>query len=120
MALAKSFVFHAVRARRICEHGAGSLTVNRTERKLFLSATAKVPDVRDVNEHGFDWGATSKPSMHHHSKNSAMVDETAMVVLGDQNILMGPLNLYDIYLPTNRMRKLAGFASLPRSRPGSL
>jgi hypothetical protein len=119
MALAKSFVFHVVRARRICEHGAGSLTVNRTKRKLFLKGTADVLRVRDVNEHGFDArtigeaqrrhddevqpdlplaspthrrphhlggssrGKTSKPSMHNHAQESAIVDETSMVVLGD-------------------------------------
>lgn len=116
MALAKSFVFHVTRARRICEHGAGSLGIDRTERKLFLRATTKVPGVRDVNEHGFDPGATSKPSMHRHGGNFAAVDETSMIVLGPQNILMGPLNLYDVYLATDRIRKIAGFASLPRLR----
>jgi hypothetical protein len=118
MALAKSFVFHVQRARRICEHGAGALAVDRTERKRFLSATAKVLGVRDVNEHGYEPGADSKPSIHRHGENFAALDETSMIVLGDQNILMGPINLYDIYLPTDRLRTLAGFASLPRSRPG--
>jgi hypothetical protein len=54
MALAKSFVFHVVRARRICEHGAGSLKVDRSARKSFMQDTAGVVGVRDVNEHGFD------------------------------------------------------------------
>jgi hypothetical protein len=117
MALAKSFVFNAVRARRICEHGAGSLSVERAERGLFLKATGILVAVRDVNEHGFDAGGalrskTSKPSMHSHDQESAILDETSMVVLGDRKILMGPLNLYDIYVPTDRMRKLAGFSSL--------
>jgi hypothetical protein len=39
MAFAKSFVFHAVRARRICQHGAGALTIDRAERNRFLNAT---------------------------------------------------------------------------------
>jgi hypothetical protein len=115
MALAKSFVFHVMRARRICEHGAGSLTLDRTERKLFLGATADVLGVRNVNEHGFDANGTSRntrPSMHQHAADGVMLDETSMVLLGDQQIMMGPLNLYNIYRPTNRMRKLAGFASL--------
>ena len=43
-----------------------------------------------------------------------MLDETAMMIESDNKILMGPLNLYDTYLPTARMRGLAGFASLPR------
>jgi hypothetical protein len=121
MALAKSFVFHLVRAHRICEKGVGSLKLDRIERTRFLKATAAVVRVRDVNEHGFDAKATgnkiSKPSMHSHAKESAILDETAMVVLGDQKILMGPLNLYDAYIPTDRMRKLAGFRSLRPAFP---
>jgi hypothetical protein len=113
MALAKSFVFYVVRARRICEHGKGSLAVDRLDRTRFLKATEDVLGVRDVNEHGFDIsGRISKPSMHSHAKESATLDETSMVVLGDQKILMGPLNLYDIYVPTDRMRKLAGFGAV--------
>ena len=41
MALAKSFVFHVARARRICEHGAASLRVERTERKLFSNSDSR-------------------------------------------------------------------------------
>jgi hypothetical protein len=113
MALAKSFVFYVVRARRICEHGKGSLSVDRLERTRFLKATVDVLGVRNVNEHGFDIsGNVSKPSLHRHTNESAILDETSMVVLGDQKILMGPLNLYDMYVPTDRMRKLAGFGTL--------
>jgi hypothetical protein len=57
--------------------------------------------------------------MHHHSDEDALVDETAMVVLGDKKILMGPLNLYDVYVPTNSMRKLAGFSSLDPAHRGT-
>ena len=118
MALAKSFVFHLVRARRICEHGAGSLKIDRSARKSFLDDTKEVLKVRDVNEHGFDVGGrvrgkTSKPALHHHRVESAMLDETSVVVLGDQKILMGPINLFEMYAPTNRMRTLAGYRNLP-------
>jgi hypothetical protein len=113
MALAKSFVFYAVRARRICQHGQGSLRLDRLERTRFLKGTERLVHVRDVNEHGFDANGSSKPSMHLHEEESANVDETAMVILGDKNILMGPLNLYDVYLPAARMKGLAGFSSLP-------
>jgi hypothetical protein len=37
MALAKSFVFHVA----ICEHGAASLRVERTERKLFSNSDSR-------------------------------------------------------------------------------
>jgi hypothetical protein len=117
MALAKSFVFHVVRARRICEHGASSLAVDRLQRRSFLQGTAGVLGIRDVNEHGFDAGGavrakSSKPSRHYHPTEDALVDETAMMVVGDQKILMGPLNLHDVYVPTDTMRKLAEFSSL--------
>jgi hypothetical protein len=112
MALAKSFVFYAVRARRICDHSHGLLGIDRLERTRFLKGTEGLLQVRDVNEHGFDANASSKPSMHH--QEGGMLDETSMVVMGDDKILMGPLNLYDMYIPVARTRGLAGFASLPR------
>jgi hypothetical protein len=113
MALAKSFVFNVVRARRICEHGHGLLAVDRLERKRFMSATAGVTPIRDVNEHGFDAsGGYSRPSMHNHVDHRALVDDTALAILGATTILMGPLNLYDVYVSTDRMRRLAGFANL--------
>jgi hypothetical protein len=42
-----------------------------------------------------------------HSQEGGMLDETAMVIESDNKILMVPLNLYDTYLPTARMRGLA-------------
>lgn len=110
MALANSFVFYAVRARRICQHAHGSLVIDRLDRARFLKGTEGLLQIRVVNEHGFDANASTKPSMHH--QDGGMLDETAMVVMGDRKILMGPLNLYDTYVPTARMRTLAGFASL--------
>jgi hypothetical protein len=53
--------------------------------------------------------------MHQHP--GVLLDETSLVVLGDQNILMGPLNLYNLYLPTARIRNLAS-ASPPWKLPG--
>jgi hypothetical protein len=117
MALAKSFIFHVVRARRICEHSAGLLAVDRTERKLFMVTTAEALGLRNVNEHGFELNTESPPSQHLHQTESASVDETAMVVLGPDKILMGPLNLVDLYGPTDRMRKHAGFSALAKARP---
>src|SRR4051812_5393514 len=54
MALAKSFVTHIVRSRRICEDGAKYLKVDPQERRAFLTGTKALVRVRDVNEHGFD------------------------------------------------------------------
>jgi hypothetical protein len=115
MALAKSFIFYLVRARRICEHGAGLLAIDRTERKLFMATTAEALGVRDVNEHGFDPNTESEPSLHFH--DDCFTDETAMAVLGPDRILMGPLNLSDLYGPTDRMRKYAGFSALAEAHP---
>jgi hypothetical protein len=113
IALAKSFVFHTIRARRICKHSQGSLGIDRLERKRFEKGTEGLLHVRDVNEHGFDKvGRYSKPSMHHHEEDRVILDETAMTARNDRKVLMGPLNLYDMYVPTARMRGLAGFASL--------
>jgi hypothetical protein len=112
MALAKSFVFNLVRARRICEHGKSSLAVDRSERKRFLSATAEALRVRNVNEHGYDVATDSPPSLHFQVQGGGFGDETSLGILGPDSILMGPLNLVDLYTPTDRMRQLAGFSAL--------
>lgn len=110
MALAKSFVFNARRANRICTLNKAALDVDRAERKQFLRATDPLTPVRDVNEHGFDGKDSTKPSMH--EQGGGRLDETSMVVAGPEKILMGPLNLYEVYLEADRMRKLAGFHAL--------
>jgi hypothetical protein len=110
MALAKSFVAHAIRARRICEHGR-ELRLDRLEKIRFLKATAKLLDVRDVNEHGFDANTKSKPELHP-QKGGGLGDETSLVISGPTNILMGPIELQILYVAVDRMREIAGFATL--------
>jgi hypothetical protein len=115
MALAKSFVFHLVRAARICEHGAQSINVEADERKTFLRAMKPLLLVRDVNEHGFDSGSgsrgkKSKPSIHLHEIDEVALDETALAFAGPERVLMGPVNLFDFYPPANRIRSIAGFS----------
>jgi len=80
------------------------------ERTRFLKGTEGLVPVRDVNKHGFDVNGNSKPSKHHRA--GGILDETSMVIGSDKEILMGPLNLYDMYGPTARLRALAGFVSL--------
>jgi hypothetical protein len=109
MALAKSFVFNAWRANRACNLNKGTLGLDRIARKEFLKATEPLKPVRNVNEHGFD-GKDLKPSMH--QQEGGMLDETGLVILGPEKIMMGPLNLYDAYPAVDRMRKLAGFNAL--------
>jgi hypothetical protein len=111
IALAKSFVFNAHRANRICQKNKAALILDRTERTLFLKATEPLKPVRNVNEHGFDGDGSAKPSMHR--QEEGRLDETALVIDGREKILMGPLNLYTIYRSVERMRKIAGFNSLP-------
>jgi hypothetical protein len=109
MALAKSFVFNAHRANRICEKNKAALALDRLERNRFLKATGELAVLRDVNEHGFDGVAGDiKPSMRLHSEGGWM-DETALVASGGEVILMGAINLYSVYLAVDRMRALAGF-----------
>ncbi|WP_439402902.1 hypothetical protein ACNJYA_11230 [Bradyrhizobium sp. DASA03068] len=118
MALAKSFLFNANRANRICIKNKSQLSFGREEREEFLRATRPLSDVRDVNEHGFDGDKRSeknKPSMH--EQDGGLLDETALVIAGPKNILMGPLNLQDIYIAVARARSIAGFSSLPHERP---
>ena len=114
-ALAKSFVANIIRARRICEYGAGFLTVGRADRKLFLKMTIGISHIRDVNEHGFDVkDSKSRPALHFNG--GGFLDETSLDIQSAERVLMGPLNLYDVYRTTARMRDLAGFASLKAPR----
>lgn len=121
MALAQSFIFYIRRAYRICK-GSKSLKIPSAEKELFLTNLADIRKIRDVNEHGFDPDGPnkrSKPSMHVHQVGGMKiaVDETSLVVLPG-HIKVGPLNLYDAYSHAERMRRIAGFASLATSAPG--
>jgi len=53
------------------------------------------------------------PSAHSHELEGMRVgvDETSLMIWGDK-ILMGPVNLYDVYEQVEKMRQLAEFASL--------
>jgi hypothetical protein len=114
MALAKSFIAFAVRARRICEH-ARELRLDRLERARFLKATKNLVDVRDVNEHGFDAKATSRPTLHNQEEGSRG-DETSLLISAPTKIYMGPINLHTVYGAVDRMRSLAGFKALRGGR----
>src|SRR5512143_2493039 len=48
MALAKSFLFDANRANRVCQKNKSQLSLDRQERVDFLQATRPLADVRDV------------------------------------------------------------------------
>lgn len=119
MALAKSFLFYANRANRICSKNKAVLKINRDERERFLKSTEPLAAVRNVNEHGYDGDIRSqkhKPSMHKHGGGT--LDETSLAIFGRENILMGPLNLYPIYLAVKRMRQFAGLQALQPSLEG--
>ncbi|MGY3501688.1 hypothetical protein [Bradyrhizobium sp. USDA 4471] len=118
MALAKSFIFYANRANRVCWKNKASLAVDRDERERFLKETAPLTWVRDVNEHGFDNDTRSlkhRPAMHIQGGGS-MGDETSLVIAARDQILVGPLNLYPIYLAVEHMRGLAGFIALASAK----
>jgi hypothetical protein len=113
MALAKSFVANVIRARRICEHASASLDLDRTEHRLFLKRTKAMLRVRNVNEHGFDVNESdngSRPSLHFHKLGGYLdlgLDETSLVAPSAEVVLMGPLNLYDVYRSAARMHQRA-------------
>ena len=107
MALAKSFVFNAHRANRICDNNKAALALDRLERNRFLKATSALAVLRDVNEHGFDGGKDDvRPSLRFHPE-AGWMDETALVPAGPDMILMGAVNLYPVYRAVDRMRMLA-------------
>jgi hypothetical protein len=47
-----------------------------------------------------------------HEAPNVALDETSLVINGDAEILMGELNLWDIYRPVAAMREKAGYSSL--------
>jgi hypothetical protein len=115
MALAKSFRFNANRANRVCSKNKSQLSLDRQAREDFLRATRPLTEVRDVNEHGYDGdkrSEKSRPSMH--EQKAGFLDETSLVIAGPNKILMGPLNLHDIFAAVARARSVAGFAALAR------
>lgn len=117
MALAHSFLFLSNRAYRICEHGKAVLNLPREERRQFLRALKRVVDVRDVNEHGHDLNRKSgqdptRSVMHIYIDYLCAVDEMSLAILDEQTILMGPLNLFEVYQSVAAMRLVAGFQAL--------
>lgn len=117
-ALAKSFLFNVVRAYRICEHGKHMMMLPRELWKQFEKEIKPVVDVRDVNEHGFDvhkvpGRKNNRPTLHHHEDINGAADETSMIITAPNKIIMGPLNLYEVYVVVAEMRKVAGFHTLP-------
>lgn len=113
MALAQEFIANAARARRVLDTAKAEIPISKEARKSFLSETASVVDVRDVNEHGLDnRHVKSKPTMHDHGEGS--VDEFSLAVFGPDQILMGSLNLVDVYTVVAEMRDLAGFQALSK------
>jgi hypothetical protein len=117
MALAKGFLFNARRAFRLIEHNNGKLNLDRAVRNSFRNAMTPIVDVRDVIEHGSDENGLKgktpiRPRQHIHDDGEISVDETSIVFTGDK-MLMGPLDLFDIYKEVHKMKEIAGFASLP-------
>jgi hypothetical protein len=117
MALAKEFVFNAARCYRICEHAPNELDITAERRRAFLKSLRSIVPVRDVNEHGYDLkkgprGKQTRPTIHTHRAGSFALDETSLMVLAPDRILMGPLNLSDIFANIEAMRQIAGFGAL--------
>jgi hypothetical protein len=118
MALAKSFLFNTNRAHRICLKNKAQMILDRVARKDFLRDTEPVTHVRNVNEHGFDGDKQSEKSKRSmYEQEGGFLDETALVLAGPKRILMGPLNLSDVYRAVARARNLAGFGALPPIQP---
>lgn len=109
--LAKSFIFFLVRARRIMQHDAATINIDRNERVRFLKATEAVVAVRDVNEHGFERNTRSPPEMH--QNNVGLIDETSIYIGGPTEVIIGPLNICALYVPAKRANDIAGLHTLP-------
>jgi hypothetical protein len=96
--LAKSVLFDAVRAARILEHAPSHVDVDRAKRKAILRDVSPFIIVRDLNEHWLDpTGKRREPTVHHHPELGVAADEVSMVILGSDHIILGNVNLKDLY-----------------------
>jgi len=115
-ALAKSFVFSANRANRLCQKNKAHLKLDRNDREEFMRATKPLNDVRDVNEHGYDGDQRSeknKPSMHR--QGGLAIDEMSVAFMGE-DIHIGPLNLREIYPAVAKMRDIMSRQNHPATK----
>jgi hypothetical protein len=120
-ALAKEFIFHVNRIHRMCDHGKTILNIEESNRRAFLAAVKPIVGVRHVNEHGFDLnrgarGRTTRPVMHYHEADNAQIDETSLIILGPDKILIGPLNLVKIFHHIEVLRNKAGYSSFTQEQ----
>ncbi|WP_333828023.1 hypothetical protein [Pararhodobacter sp.] len=105
--LAHKFIFEVIRLRRVIEHGHADLQLEPEFRRHFLRELKVVLHVRNVNEHGYDirGNENSQPSMHPHEHDglNLALDETSIIVLSPQKILIGPINIYDVNILLNQL-----------------
>ena len=94
----KSALFNAVRAVRILEHAADKVDLDRDARKAMLKSLKPFLKVRDANEHGHDpKGRKVEIATTHHEDIGVALDQVSMIVMGPEKILMGEVNLVDLY-----------------------
>jgi hypothetical protein len=116
MACAKEFLLNANRAYRLVDQGKSQLKFSKEVRKSFMDALRPIIGVRDVNEHGTDHVGKGgsppiRPKPHVHLGGQLAVDETSIITIGGE-MLMGPLKLSEIYSAVEKLRQIAGIASL--------
>jgi hypothetical protein len=74
-----------------------SLGVNVDQFRDFMT---EATNVRNVSEHWGDVINPRKPKPHSHISRAGLtlsVDETSLIVLGPEELYIGPLNVYDVY-----------------------
>lgn len=112
-ALFKEFLFNCVRARRICEKGSGVLGILDEDLDKFVKSLSDLTPVRNVNEHGFDLKDNrTKPKIYTHSQNLYSLDDTSLIILGPEEIYMGPVNIFQKFKIIEQMISVSGFLSL--------
>ena len=115
--LAKHFLFEMNRLYRVIEHATNLHSCLPLQeqgpfieaRRDFVKKWRCLVNVRNVNEHGFDYkksGKKASPSLHTHFDGQFALDETSLIILGANEILMGPINLADLYRDVLPLSKL--------------
>lgn len=107
--LAREFIFEAARVYRIVDRAHQNIGIERDDRKMLLSSLKNIVRTRGINEHWCDpKGVKEQPKEY--ASGAFSVDDTSMIILNDK-IIFGNLNLKDVYEKLNQMNDKYGWGS---------
>ena len=117
-ALLRQFIYSSNQAYRICEQGAPHLDIDVNARRQFVREFRGLNALRNIADHTYDVAKNSRrknqkasPQEHDTSVGVAAVDETSLIIM-EEKILMGKLDLVPLGKHMLSFREVAGWASM--------